>query len=295
MSEEFITGVKYALTICAALAAMLNLLVLAVFVRTRSLRMKHYGFLINLTLADLFYAVMAIAYTWAESEVVFVIFFSGYFVGVWTILAEAINRYLAVSLWTRQASYHALVSKSRLLVVCVFIWVVSFAVEILPAFLANADVYAVIEGVVKPAVVFLFWLITAVLYVIVFRKIRPVHAAFESTSPLQPSEEQARLRMSQIQLLLVTFSLILVTSFVCWMPFSVIQLVQFLHGDLKNLEAAYWMSGTVYCLAPLINPCIYWLRLAGFREGFRKLFCGCLTQEPSPILEAEHSTLDGDL
>ncbi|XP_038044547.1 neuropeptides capa receptor-like [Patiria miniata] len=291
MSEEFITGVRYALTVCAVVAAVANLLVLVVFARTSRLRMKYYGLLINLTLADLFYAVMAIAFTWGESDLLFLIFISGYFVGVWTILAEAVNRYLALT-FVDTARYDELVTRNRLVGICALIWVVSFAVEILPAYLAHEDVYHIIEGVVKPLVVFAFWLITAGLYFVVFRKIRryTIHLATSSPPLQKPTEDhQVRTRLSQIRRLLVTFMLILVTSFVCWMPFSVIQMVQFFHGDLENLEAAYWMSGAIYCLAPLINPFIYWLRLDGFREGWHQMFCGCFEKESSPNIEAENT------
>ncbi|XP_038073552.1 beta-1 adrenergic receptor-like [Patiria miniata] len=288
---DIITGAKYALTGCAAVATVENLLVLVVFACTSRLRMKYYGFLINLTLADLFYAVMAIAFTWGGSEILFAIFISGYFVGVWTILAEGINRYLAVS-FVDTARYDLLVTRNRLVAVCVLIWVVSVAVHILLAVLPDSDFESLFDGVIKPVTVFVFWLITAGLYIVVFRKIKGYTTPLASSPPLQASciEDQVRTRVRQTRRLLVTFTLILITSFICWVPFSVMQVVAHLHRDLEYQNAVFWITGTVYCLAPMINPWIYWMRLDGFREGSRHIFCGCFNREFLPVDETVSET-----
>ncbi|XP_038073119.1 adenosine receptor A2b-like [Patiria miniata] len=276
----------YALTGCAAVATVENLL----FACTSRLRMKYYGFLINLTLADLFYAVMAIAFTWGGTEILFSIFFSGYFVGIWTILAEGINRYLAVS-FVDTARYDVLVTRNRLVAVCVLIWIVSLTIQIVPEFVPHGPGEALFEGVIKPTIVYLFWLITAGLYVAVFWKIKSFTQRVTSPA-LQPSQDEFIDRARQTRRLLVTFTVILVTSFFCWMPFSVMQMVTHFHEDLKYQEEVYWLTGVFYCLAPVINPWIYWIRLDSFREGCRKVFCGCFTRDSSAVLE---SVVDTDV
>ncbi|XP_038071727.1 histamine H2 receptor-like [Patiria miniata] len=279
-ASDIITGARYALTGIAAVATVENLLVLVVFACTSRLRMKYYGFLINLTLADLFYAVMAIAFTWGGSEILFSIFISGYFVGVWTILAEGINRYLAVS-FVDTARYDVLVTRNRLVAVCVLIWVVSVAIHVLLAILPDSDFESNFDGVIKPVTVFVFWLITAVLYIVVFRKIKGYTTRLESSPSLETSciEEQVSTRVRQTRRLLVTFTLILITSFICWMPLSVMNMVAHIHRDLEYQNAVFWLTGTVYCVAPMINPWIYWMLVPGFREGSRQMFCRCFNRE----------------
>ncbi|XP_038071729.1 neuropeptides capa receptor-like [Patiria miniata] len=291
-ASDIITGARYALTGCAAVATVENLLVLVVFACTSRLRMKYYGFLINLTLADLFYAVMANAFTWGGpdySDILFSIFISGYFVGIWTILAEGINRYLLVS-FVDTARYDVLVTRNRLVAVCVLIWVVSVAVHILLAVLPDSDFESLFDGVIKPLTVFVFWLITAGLYIVVFRKIKAYYTTrLASSPPLQTScrKDQVRTRVRQTRRLLVTFTLILITSFICWMPFSVMQVVSYLHRDLEYQNAVFWITGTVYCLAPIINPWIYWMLVPGFREGARQVFCN---RESLPVDETVSET-----
>ncbi|XP_038073716.1 C-C chemokine receptor type 5-like [Patiria miniata] len=288
---DIITGARYALTGCAAVATVENLLVLVVFACTSRLRMKYYGFLINLTLADLFYAVMAIAFTWGGSEILFSIFFSGYFVGVWTILAEGINRYLAVSC-VDTARYDVLVTRNRLVVVCVLIWIVSLTIQIVPEFVPHSPGEALFEGVIKPLTVFVFWLITAGLYIVVFRKIKGYTAPLASSPPLQTSciEDQVRTRVRQTRRLLVTFTLILITSFICWMPFSVMQMVNYHHRDFEYEDAVFWITGMVYCLAPMINPWIYWMLVPGFKEGSRQMFWRRFNREVPAVYETVSET-----
>ncbi|XP_038073726.1 G-protein coupled receptor 12-like [Patiria miniata] len=286
-ATDIVTGARYALTGCAAVATVENLLVLVVFACTSRLRMKYYGFLINLTLADLFYAVMAIAFTWGGpdySGILFSIFFSGYFVGIWTILAEGINRYLAVS-FVDTARYDELVTRNRLLAVCVLIWIVSLTIQIVPEFSAGESLF---EGVIKPTIVYLFWLITAGLYVAVFWKMKSFTHQLVTNPALQPSQPEDEFidRARQTRRLLVTFTVILVTSFICWMPFSVMQMVAYVHRDLKYQNEVYWLTGVLYCLAPVINPWIYWMRLDSFREGCRKVLCGCFTRDSTELLES---------
>ncbi|XP_038057306.1 adenosine receptor A3-like [Patiria miniata] len=279
-AARILLGLRYAVSISSGVAVLENLLVIFVIIGTRKLRVKHYGFVVNLALGDLLFAALAIVFPWYEHHAIFALFMSCYVVSVLTILAVAINRLLAVSLMP-PSRYDSLVTGGRLFVACVIIWAVSLILNLISV-MANDDLVTFwIYGLIRPMTVFVIWLITAILYFVVYRKI----ARFTPSSAdakTEPDSGQITVRVSQTRKVLITFIIILLVSFVCWMPYSIVRFISFFDPSQffsTKFDVAYWFAGLLYCLSAMINPVIYWGKLDGFRESFNALFCCCCSKQ----------------
>ncbi|XP_038057054.1 substance-K receptor-like [Patiria miniata] len=293
MSENFVTVMRYAVTITSVAAVLENILVLAVLAGTKRLRIKYYGFVYNLALADLCFAAFAISFPWAENSPVFALMMACYIVSILTIFAVAVNRYLALSLMP-PSRYDAVVTGRRLFGVCVLIWAVSLLLNLLPVLTVSPGVMFWIYGLVRPLTVFIIWLITAIIYIVVFRKIKMYTPPMASNPGVTASAEsiQAKTRVRQTRKLLITFVLILAACFVCWMPYSIVRVIAF--AEPKDLESpiffdAYWFAGWMYCISAMINPLIYWGRLDEFRQGFYALFCRCIVKTDFKEIELDET------
>jgi hypothetical protein len=190
----------------------------------------------------------------------------------------AVNRCLA--LYLLPPRYDALVTRARLILVYLFIWCFSLALHLLIHFLASHEVNVFLSAWLRLALILTVWIVTAVMYFVVFRKIK----SYSPPLALSPSSEQASSGVYQSRHLLVTFCVILVTSFICWAPYIISQIIEYFMktGQATISEETFKIytscSVWLYFLSPAINPLIYWWRLDGFRAGFKALFCRCLVQ-----------------
>ncbi|XP_038073998.1 melanocortin receptor 4-like [Patiria miniata] len=297
MGSTLITVINYAAGVIAVLAVLENLLVMVVLAKTSHLRIKYFAFVFSIALADLVFSVMAIAFSINRARLFSALLQSSFFVSVLTILAVAVNRYLALTI-SPPSRYDALVTRCRLVVVCLLLWCFSLALHLLVIFVASNEVRLILSAWFRSPLILAVWIVTAVLYRFVFRKIKSYVPPLASSPGLSipDDSEQAATRVRQTRRLLVTFSIILVTSFICWIPYNIGQIIKYfietgqstISDDIYNSYNT--IAACVYCLSPAINPLIYWWRLDGFRQGFKELSCCCLLQKPEQLVE----TVDGN-
>ncbi|XP_038073999.1 sphingosine 1-phosphate receptor 2-like [Patiria miniata] len=285
MSSTLIIVISYCGAVISGLAVLENLLVMVVLAKTSHLRIKYFAFIFNLALADLAFAAMLIAYALIRARVLLALLQSSFFVSVLTILAVAVNRYLALTI-TPFFRYDALVTRCRLVVVCLLLWCFSLALHLPVILVASNEVRLILSAWFRSPFVLAVWIVTAVLYRFVFSKIKSyVPPLASSRGVFIPNDsEQTATRVRQTRRLLVTLSIILVTSFICWIPFNVGQIMEYfiktgqstISDDTFNNYNTF--AAFIYCLSPAINPLIYWWRLDDFRQGFKALFCRRLLQ-----------------
>ncbi|XP_038054650.1 melanocortin receptor 5-like [Patiria miniata] len=274
----------------SVLAVLANLMVMVVIARTSHLRIKYYAFVYNLILADLGFAVMGSIYPWnymnSTIEDLLQIFST---VNALTVLAVAINRYLAMSL-TPPSRYDALVTPVRLFVACLLMWCFAIGITIPQMFTADINSYNVFHAVVRSLLIIIIWLITALVYVVVFRKIKRYKPPLADSAPIDPSSEQSHsTRYRQTRRLLVTFSIITAASLVCWIPANVNILILYFKQDILRVmpgfRVYYGVALFVYSLNTLVDPLIYWWRLDDFREALCAVVCCCRRKSRSSEVE----------
>ncbi|XP_038074000.1 adenosine receptor A2a-like [Patiria miniata] len=279
MGSAIITVITYSGAVISGLAVLENLLVMVVLAKTSHLRIKYFAFVFNLALADLAFASMLIAYSLKQARVLSALLHSSFLVSVLMILAVAVHRYLALTI-SPPSRYDALVTRCRLVVVCLLLWCFSLALHLPVTLVASDEVRLILSAWFRSPLVLVVWIVTAVLYFFVFRKIK----SYIPTVPSSPvvctdNKDQAAPRVLQTRRLLVTFSIILVTSFICWIPYHIGQIMEYFietgQSTISNdtFNNYNTIAACVYCLSPAINPLIYWWRLDGFRQGFKALFC----------------------
>ncbi|XP_038071630.1 melanocortin receptor 4-like [Patiria miniata] len=287
MASTLSTIITYSAAVISGLAVLENLLVIVVLAATSHLRIKYFTFVFNLALADLAFVAMLIAFSLNRARVLLALLQAFLFVSELMILAVAVHRYLALTI-TPPSRYDALVTRCRLVVVCLLLWCFSLALHLPIILVASDEVRLILSAWFRPPLVLTVWIATAVLYFFVFRKINRYTCitTIPSSSPVVRTDdtEPAAPRVLQTRRLLVTFSIILITSFICWTPYNIGQIMEYFiktgqstisEETLNNYNT---IAALVYCLSPAINPLIYWWRLDGFRQGLKALFCRCLLQ-----------------
>ncbi|XP_038066181.1 melanocortin receptor 5-like [Patiria miniata] len=286
---------QYCMVAVSALAIIENLLVIAVFAGTKKLRIKYYIFVFNLVLADLIFAVLTVVNPWRPSPILEGFITGAYIVSILTILAVAINRYVALSLMP-SARYDSLVTGCRVVGVCIICWCLSLAYGLVMYNAVPVWVFDKVHIFGASLAGYIVWLITALVYYLAFRKIKHYTPPLASAEGISANEERDQTRVQQTRRLLVMFVLILVTSFVSLAPAFALRVIAFLNPSLWQngiFEACVWGSYVLYTLSTVINPLIYWWRLEGFREGFYAMFCRCVCRAESQ--EIEHLVSDNGL
>ncbi|XP_038064893.1 adenosine receptor A2b-like [Patiria miniata] len=288
MTDNFIEVMKYVIGGVSFVAIAENLLAIAVFAGTKKLRIKYYTFVVNLALSDFLFAVLAILYRWFQSPVLDGFVTAAYIVSIMTIMAAAINRYLALSLMP-PARYDSLVTGYRLIGVCIMLWVSSLLYGLLIFNASRPEVFNFVQVLGLSLSVFIFWFITAVVYFLAFRKIKQYAPPLASAAGISANEERDQTRVKQTRRLLVLFVLILVVSFISWAPAFAMRVIVFFNPSLWADEI---LKTLLYTLSTAINPLLYWFRLDGFREGFYAMFCRCVTKAEPREIEADPTTYD---
>ncbi len=250
---RFLTDFSYifciVLTISACLLAiLLNIRVLIMIATTSHLRNKRFAFVSNLALTDLCVAFVVIGYV-AFPEIVWVQASPSalLFASVFNIFAVAVDRSIALK-WS-PLQYNIKVTAPRCLMVCVGIWIVSFSI-FLPVYhffeFVNNIAYCVF-----PTVILSLLLITAINYTLVF------HSVSSKNLDILGSK-QLVMRQKQSRSILITFSLILGSSFVCWLPICVCFVVFYASNNTTELfGSALQYSLMLLALNSALNPAIF--------------------------------------
>ncbi|XP_022109854.1 melanocyte-stimulating hormone receptor-like [Acanthaster planci] len=283
-SDAFVTAMRYCLSICGAVALVENLLVMAVFAGTKKLRVKYYTFIFNLALSDFAFGLFIILVTWIDSPVLQGLLTASYYVSILTILAAAVNRYLALSIMPA-ARYDSLVTACRLVGACLVIWCLCLTYGQLLYNVFTTGVSRALEVYGYSVAVLVVWVVTALTYFLAFRKVKHLSPAL-----LSPAGFGADIR--QTRRLLVVFILILVTAFISWMPYAVLSLIAYYNPSLLDKPAfseSFEVAVLIYAFSTVANPLIYWWRLDSFRAGFYTMFCRCFMKAESRQTEVDPS------
>ncbi|XP_022098501.1 sphingosine 1-phosphate receptor 2-like [Acanthaster planci] len=258
--------------VVCAIAVVLNLLVVLVFARTKQLRVKYYGFLFNLVLADIAFPTTMIIFVHLKRVPIVIALTRAFLLTAQlNILAVAVNRLLALSLMP-PARYDAVVTPARMVLACLLIWIVSAALFVPTTFLQDRKLNWLIQALLP----LITLLTTGVLYFVVFRKISKYRAPLAYTEGIYNVDEQTNSRIRQTRHLMVTFTIIFVASAVCWLPFCVVFFILFAHGKTSfSVMVGLRYCFTIMVLNSALNPFVYWWRLKEGREALYHLFCGC--------------------
>ncbi|XP_038065296.1 adenosine receptor A1-like [Patiria miniata] len=258
--------------VVGGIAVVLNLLVVVVFARTKQLRIKYYGFVFNLVLADIAFPAILITMVHLSHVTTVVALARSFFLtGQLSILAVAVNRLLALSLMP-PARYDAVVTPVRMVVACLLIWILSAVLFLPTTYLQDPTINWLIQALLP---IFIL-IITAVLYLVVFYKISNYTPPLASAAGTSNIDGQTGTRMRQTRHLMVTFTIIFVASAVCWLPFCVGFFILFAHGEPTFSVVVFLLySYAALLMNSVLNPFIYFWRFREGREGFYRLLCAC--------------------
>ncbi|XP_038064896.1 beta-3 adrenergic receptor-like [Patiria miniata] len=275
---DTLQAISTALQVVCGAAIVSNVLAVVLFAATKQLRVKYYGFAFNLVLGDIAAPTFILlvkfrAYLQVPSVVSLSLFHTSLCAVELSILAIAVNRLLALTI-TPPARYDAMVTRGRMLAACLLIWVISAALYV-PTTHINTPLVAYM---LRPLISLVILLITAVLYCTVFRQIARYTPPLASTEGARADESVARARLRQTRYLMITFAIILVTCFACWIPFCIANFMNYVSGKIysvqpQSLKVLYQLSLLLLMLNSLINPFIYWWRIREFRDGMYRWVC----------------------
>ncbi|XP_038064872.1 adenosine receptor A2a-like [Patiria miniata] len=272
-----------------------NLLALIIFLWSKRLRIKYYAFVINLVIANLSDPILTFIYQYYDNDILLALLRTGLFVAELNLLAIAVNRLLALSI-TPPARYDSLVTSGRLFVVCILLWLISAAIYLPSTYVYNQ----VVIRLVRPLITLTILLVTAVLYYIVFLKISRYTPPLASTPPLKDADEVTRTRMRQTRYMMVTVTIILVSSLICWLPFCCANFYIYFSGKYygrhtEEFKIMYTAFILLLMVNSAINPFIYWWRIAEFRDGLKRVVCcHCIRRQNPDEDDPELELYGGD-
>ncbi|XP_038052713.1 beta-3 adrenergic receptor-like [Patiria miniata] len=266
-------ALKIALVVVSGAAIVSNVLAVVLFAATKQLRIKYYGFAFNLVLGDIVApASMLLNAVNFPKAVVLPVFATSLCAVELSILAIAVNRFLALTI-TPPARYDAMVTRGRMLAACLLIWIISAAI-IVPTRLYSELVARMLRSCITLGIL----LITAVFYCAVFRQISRYTPPLASTEGVRADDAVARTRLRQTRHLMITFTIILVTCFACWIPSCTFNFMIYFSGKSISVKPQHLvilsrLAATILMFNSLINPFIYWWRIREFRVSMYRLIC----------------------
>ncbi|XP_072172586.1 uncharacterized protein [Diadema setosum] len=259
------------LTICST-AALCNLFTLFAILGIPALRREQNIFTFNLALSDLAQAVSLIGQVGdvqngTRTPIVGALQAPAMIMSIFSTLAIAFHRLVVIRL--DPFGNRHLVTASRSVTVCMIAWfVVLFGYIALPELLEN-NAGLVFSGILPVSTVtFVFLLITTLSYVVIYQQVATV-----SKQVGLSSEAQAR-RAEQNKRILLTFGLVIGTTFAAWSLTPCVILIVFFAPHLvsKYFRPLLDASLILLSLNSVVNPLIYWFRLKEFRQQLLRCF-----------------------
>ncbi|XP_038064884.1 beta-4C adrenergic receptor-like [Patiria miniata] len=273
---DTLQAINTALLVVCVAAIVSNILAVVLFASTKQLRIKYYGFAFNLVLGDIAAPTFIFLHkvtVYFQVPVVQSLVRTSLCAVELSILAIAVNRLLALTI-TPPARYDAMVTRGRMLAACLLIWVISAAL-----YVPTTQVHTpLVTRMLRPSIALVILLITAVFYCAVFRQIARYTPPLASTTGVRADDAVARARLSQTRRLMITFAIILVTCFACWIPYCIANFMLYVSRKRysvqpQSLKVFYQLSVLLLMLNSLINPFIYWWRIREFRDGMYRWVC----------------------
>ena len=235
----------------------LNKIVLALSTFWLKLRRKKNAFVVNLALTDTFSAFVLIGYLFLDTLWWLEPIFYSLLVASLNILAVALDRSIALK-WA-PLRYDLLVTKQRRLIACVLIWILSFSIYLPPSVLLDSHVHFILGNLVSPAIVLTLLIITTITYVLVFRSISSIDFTILG-------QQQASIRQKQSRQIMVTFALILGSSFLCWLPMCICLPIEYFYEnylEYKIIDDISYFSFSLVSVNLVLNPIIFLWKLPG--------------------------------
>ena len=260
-----------------------NLLVIAAFATTKSLQKKTYLLLISLAVADLLIGAVAVP--------MYIHVIGGAVTKWWELDSHVIHTQTSIEIFCSYASIfflvaialerlyaalsplnHGNVKTWAYYIVIASIWAMALLLGIL-SFLREDHVGAASEGGV-------FWLIMVLLALSMFTLVIAygIIAVILLTSSSRDKSDDFEKRMA------VTLLILTVIFIVTWLPFKVINYIFYLdpqtklscaENDFACLYHAIYSTKLLHYFNSIVNPIVYALRVKDFRNGVRRIFCGC--------------------
>ena len=228
------------------ISIILNVIVLGLSAFSLKLRSKKNAFVINLALTDTFSAFVLIGYLFLDTLwLLEPIFYSLLVASVLNILAVALDRSIALK-WA-PLRYDLLVTRQRRLIACALIWILSFSIYLPASALLDSHVHFILGNLVSPVIVLTLLMITTITYILVFRP--------HGVTIL--GQQQAGIRQKQSRNIMVTFALILGSSFLCWLPMCVCLPLEYLYEDYleyKVIDDISYFSFALVSVNLVLNP-----------------------------------------
>ena len=290
-------GILEATILCLIMLVAIigNFLVIAVVYRRRELRRTEtHIFIVNLSLTDIFVALLcmpfsmitAVTQEWIFSNELCQLngFLNVFFLltSILTLTAISIHKYIGVVQPTKRKIF----TRKRMILAVAWVWVQALLTALTPILgwneyeyipgrtqcsvkvprsnevseLANC-LFIIICGFVIPLVIMNFS------YLKIFRTVK-IHTKRVKSHSFGDDQKSAFLNERRIT---VTLFIILAAFLACWSPFSVLTIYATLAGHELSQHfsvVAYWLG----FLNSAMNPLIYALRTKEFRRGYRQIF-----------------------
>nr|XP_054767012.1 substance-P receptor-like [Lytechinus pictus]XP_054767013.1 substance-P receptor-like [Lytechinus pictus] len=289
------------LSLFSGLAILLNGATLIAIIASKNLRRAQNIFTFNIALGDFVASAVVAVQRWLDywadinHAILTRILGAAMMVSILSTLAVAIHRFIIIRLDPFQN--RGLVTNTRCIISCVFIWAAVFAVY-LGTFLLNDRLFFYF---ISPIMLLCAIGICAIVYAFVYITISG------STRGIGLTSDAYLLRVKKNQKVLCTFVLVVCSNLVCWvlMCFSLLCLSnrpRFIYqyypqygryGTANWFYNVYYIAWWLVNVNAVVNPIIYWTRLS----DFRRLLFGCCgrrkDQESSPV--TENSKMDAEL
>lgn len=296
MDPKWIGILEAVILFCIMILAVVgNFLVVAVVYRRRELRRTEtHIFIVNLSLTDIFVALLcmpfsiitAVTQKWIFSNSLCQLngFLNVFFLltSILTLTAISIHKYIGVVQPTKKKIF----TRKRTICVVVWVWFQAFVTALTPILGWNSYEYIpgrtqcsvkvprnnklseltnclfiIVCGFVIPLGIMSFS------YLKIFQTVK-IHTKRVRSHSFGSEEQSAFLNERRIT---ITLFIILAVFLACWTPFSVLTLYATLAGnELPKYFSvvAYWFG----FLNSAMNPVIYALRTKEFRQGYRQIF-----------------------
>lgn len=290
-------GILEATVLCLIMlvAVVGNFLVIAVVYRRRELRRTEtHIFIVNLSLTDIFVALLCMPFSmitavtgeWIFGNATCQLngFLNVFFLltSILTLTAISIHKYIGVVQPTKRKIF----TRKRTIMAVAWVWVQALLTALTPILgwneyehipgrtqcsvkvprdnevseLTNC-LFIIICGFVIPLGIMNFS------YLKIFRTVK-IHSRHVKSHSFGDDQKSAFLNERRIT---VTLFIILAAFLACWSPFSVLTIYATLAGHELSKHfsvAAYWLG----FLNSAMNPLIYALRTKEFRQGYRQIF-----------------------